>query len=436
MRGQSNGRWVETCYKRSMGRPWVSRGGRSRASLAVVCAALASAACGAPPRSGQRATSTQLATASAASDSGEVFSFPELIASPHEVSRVPEDLQPFFAQCKLGDAALSRVAERFARRQSEGNPPLDVSEMSFVLRAEGSPYVWPRTWKLEGGDLRSEVNVARLQSWLQSFGDGGERRCGLALAEANERSVLAAVAVDALADLEPLPIRIRTGTWVDFRAQMLVPTNAARVIVARPSGAPHAVPTELDGQRVRARFRADRPGPFVVQLLADVAGGPRPVLEAALYADHEPPTSFHGEPAPGEPARPITGGDLDGALLAMVNDARESQGSPALIRVAALDAIAQEHAEVMQKAKRLAHDAGDGLPTARLEAAGLSVLATGENVAHAVDLARAHRALWASPAHRENLLQPRFDGVGIGIVPDLDGSIWVCEVFADFPDQR
>jgi uncharacterized protein YkwD len=433
MRGQSNGRRVETCYKRSMGRPWVSRGGSSPASLAVVCMALA---CGAPPRGGQRATSTQLATASAASDGGEVFRFPELIASPHEVSQVPADLQPFFAQCKLGDAALSRVAERFARRQSEGNPSLDVSEMSFVLRAEGSPYVWPRAWKLEGGDLRSAVNVARMQSWLQSFGDGGERRCGLALAEANERSVLAAVAVDALADLEPLPIRIRTGTWVDFRAHMLVPASAARVIVARPSGAPHAVPTELDGQRVRARFRADRPGPFVVQLLADVAGGPRPVLEAALYADHEPPTSFHGEPAPGEPARPISGGDLGGALLAMVNGARESQGSPALIRVAALDAIAQEHAEVMQKAKRLAHDAGDGLPTTRLEAAGLSVLAAGENVAHAVDLARAHRALWASPAHRENLLQPRFDRVGIGMVPDLDGSIWVCEVFADFPDQR
>lgn len=434
MRGQSNGRWVETCYKRSMGRPWVTRGSKSRVSLAVFGFALASTACGAPARGGPPAIGTQLATASAASQGGEVFSFPQLISSPHRVSRVPEGLQPFFAQCQLGDAALSRVAERFARRQSEGAPALDVSEISFALRAEGSPYVWPRAWTFEGGDLQSEAAVARMRSWLDSFGDGGERRCGLALAETNERSVLAAVAVDALADLEPLPIRIRAGTWVDFKAQMLVAANDARLIVAGPNGAPHAVPTELDGQHVRARFRADRPGPFVVQLLADVAGGPRPVLEAALYADHKPPTSFLGEPAPGEPAH-LPSGDLGTALLSMVNRARESEGSPALLRAADLDAIAQKHAEVMLKAKRVAHDAGDGLPTARVEAAGLSVLAAGENVAHALDLARAHRALWASPAHRENLLQPRFDRVGIGIAFDPDGSLWVCELFADYPDQ-
>ena len=438
MRGQSNGRWVETCYKRSMGRPRVTRGSKSRARLAAFCLALAlvSSGCGAPARGGPPAIGSQPATASAASQGGEVFSFPQLISSPHEVSLVPEGLQPFLTQCQLGDAALSRVAERFARRRSKGTPPLDVSEISFALRAEGSPYVWPRTWTFEGGDLQSEAAVARMRSWLDSFGDGGERRCGLALAETNERSVLAAVAVDALADLEPLPVRIRAGTWVDFKAHMLVAVNDARLIVAGPSGAPHAVPTELDGQSVRARFRADRPGPFFVQLLADVAGGPRPVLEAALFADHKPPTSFLGEPAPGEPAHPPpTSGDLGTALLSMVNRARESEGSPALLRAAALDAIAQKHAEVMLKAKRVAHDAGDGLPTARVEAAGLSVLAAGENVAHALDLARAHRALWASPAHRENLLQPRFDRVGIGIAFDPDGSIWVCELFADYPDQ-
>jgi uncharacterized protein YkwD len=61
-------------------------------------------------------------------------------------------------------------------------------------------------------------------------------------------------------------------------------------------------------------------------------------------------------------------------------------------------------------------------------------LATGENVAHNLDVTHAHRAQWASPSHRENLLQPRFDRIGIGVALDPDGSIWVCEVFADFPD--
>ena len=371
-----------------------------------------------------------------AAEGGEVFSFPEAIQSPRRVSQVPEGLGPFFEQCKLADEALSRVAERFARRQSEGSAPLDVSEISFALRAEGSPYVWPRAWTLEGGDLESPAAVDRMHAWLRGFDDGGERRCGVALVSGGDRSVLAAVAVDALADLAPLPVRLRSGSWVEVNANVLVPASDVKVMVLGPSGAPYAVPTSFDGRSARARFRADRPGAFLVQLLASVAGGPRPVLEATVYADLGPPRSFFGDAAPGEPSGPLAEGvDRAAALLDMVNAARATERSPALRRDSALDAIAQRHAEAMRKLKRIAHDAGDGDPRSRVEASALDVLAAGENVAHALDVTRAHRALWASPSHRENLLEPRFDRVGIGLAADGDGSIWVCEVFADFPDQ-
>jgi uncharacterized protein YkwD len=374
-------------------------------------------------------------TPAIAGDRGEIFAFPEDTASPRNVAHVPSGLVAFFDQCRLGDAALSRVAERFARRQSEGSAPLDVSEISFALRAEGSPYVWPRAWTLEGGDLSSPAAVERMRGWLDSWGDGGERRCGLALTTARERSVLAAVAVDVLADLEPLPVRLRVGSWVDVNATLLVPTSDAKVIVLGPNGAPYTVPTSFDGQRARARFHADRPGAFLIQLLANVAGGPRPVLEATVYADVKPPTSYFGDTAPGEPSLPLAASaDKAAALLAMVNEARATEQSPALLRDAVLDAVAERHAEAMRKLKRIAHDAGDGDPQSRVQASDLSVLAAGENVAHALDVTRAHRALWASPSHRENLLQPRFDKIGIGIATDPDGSIWVCEVFADFPE--
>jgi len=425
-----------------MGRTRVARGSCSRATSALArfalnCALACCFACTATPNSHNPggATRTQ-ATAAFASDAGEVFNFPELTGSPLGVAQVPAALSPFFAQCKLGDAALARVAERFARRQAEGNAPLDVSEISFALRAEGSPYVWPRAWTLEGGDLASPAAVERMRAWLSSFDDGGERRCGVALATTRERSVLAAVAIDALADLEPLPVRARAGTWVEVNASVLLPASEAKLIVLGPSGAPYAVPTSFDGRRARARFNVDRPGAFLVQLLANVAGGPRPVLEATVYADARPPTSFFGDAAPGEPQQPLAASaDKAAALLAMVNLARATEQSPALRRDAALDGIAERHAQAMRKQKRIAHDAGDGDPRSRVEGAELSILATGENVAHALDVTRAHRALWASPSHRENLLQPRFDRVGIGVALDPDGSIWVCEVFADFPDQ-
>ena len=119
----------------------------------------------------------------------------------------------------------------------------------------------------------------------------------------------------------------------------------------------------------------------------------------------------------------------------MLNLARQSEPSPPLSSNAALDQVAERHAQAMRLHKRIAHDVGDGDPRSRVEQTNLDILATGENVAHALDVVRAHRALWASPSHRENLLEPRFDGVGIGIAADADGSLWVCEVFADFPDQ-
>src|SRR6188768_1791178 len=107
--GGGNGRGTETCYKRSMGRTRVARGSCSRATsvlagFALYGAAACSVACGATPKSHgpDSATRTQ-ATPTFASDAGEVFSFPELTASPLGVAQVPAALGPFLGQCKLGD---------------------------------------------------------------------------------------------------------------------------------------------------------------------------------------------------------------------------------------------------------------------------------------------------------------------------------------------
>ena len=101
-----------------------------------------------------------------------------------------------------------------------------------------------------------------------------------------------------------------------------------------------------------------------------------------------------------------------------------------LRRDARLDQVAIAHARAMQQARRLGHDVGDGNPASRLEAADLVARVSGENVAYAGSVARAHRTLWESPSHRANLLHERFDAVGIGLVKEADGRVWVCQSFA------
>ncbi len=83
----------------------------------------------------------------------------------------------------------------------------------------------------------------------------------------------------------------------------------------------------------------------------------------------------------------------------------------------------------MRRAQALAHDAGDGSPDQRLDAAGLGDRLAGENVARAPTVAQAHRALWDSPSHRLNMLRSEFHRVGIGVMRDAGGDVWVTEVF-------
>jgi uncharacterized protein YkwD len=84
----------------------------------------------------------------------------------------------------------------------------------------------------------------------------------------------------------------------------------------------------------------------------------------------------------------------------------------------------------MMRAGELGHDEGDGDVRERVREAGIDVTEIGENVAHAANLALAHRALWSSPSHRANMLGTRFGRLGVGVVADADGTVWLTEVFA------
>jgi uncharacterized protein YkwD len=333
------------------------------------------------------------------------------------------------AACDKGDAALVRVAQRVAEREL-GRRPLDVTELAFALRVEGAPYVWPELYTLVGPSAGASGSE-RLAAWLGKVGGTGERRCGVVRSAGAKggHEVVAAVAVSVLADLEPLPTRARIGQWLRVRARLLVPASEASVHVLGPRGSPRRVPTSLADGIVDARFAADQEGDWLVQVVAHVAGGPRPVAEAALSAGSEPPAHFAERPAPGEEAEPSA--DPNARLLAMVNAGRRIEKLLALRRDETLDAMALAHANAMRDAGRLAHDVGDGTPLDRATKAGISPRKLAENLAHAVDVAHAYRSLWASISHRTNLLGPAFDSLGVGTASDTDGTIWVALVFAD-----
>jgi uncharacterized protein YkwD len=153
------------------------------------------------------------------------------------------------------------------------------------------------------------------------------------------------------------------------------------------------------------------------------------VLEAIVHAGTTPPPRYVSTPAPGEDAGQPAKTD-DEAMTRMVNAARVAEGLAALRRDPELDKLALEHSTEMRKQRVVGHDIGDGDPSARVGAAGITARITGENVASASTLEGAHRALWASPSHRGNLLFADFTRVGIAVVRGADGAVWVTELFA------
>src|SRR5262249_36118207 len=144
----------------------------------------------------------------------------------------------------------------------------------------------------------------------------------------------------------------------------------------------------------------------------------------------DPPRKFMRVAAPGEAAAEGAVDDAD-AMLRMINAARASEHLSALVRDTKLDALAKVHSEEMIKVKIVGHDVGTGDPAARVKATGYPAHVVGENVASASSTPNAHRALWASPSHRGNILLDRFKKVGLGVAKDGEGLFWVTELFVD-----
>jgi uncharacterized protein YkwD len=349
--------------------------------------------------------------------------------SPRTAAPAPQTAA-LAAACGASDGALAEVAARTAKHQSDGGALFRADELAFQLRAAGDPHVWPRAWSIAGAGLDEEDVARRVRAWLAPWNTLGTRRCGVARFTAdNGHAVVAVIAIDALADIAPLPTTARVGQWLTLDGTMLVPASGAKVVLLGPRGAPKTVPASLSGDKIHSSFSVDQPGGWIVQVLATVSTGPRPVLEAMVYAGTAPPGQFVPAPAPGESAAQGAKDD-DDAMLRMINAARASEQIGALVRDPVLDKIARQHSEEMLKARLVGHDVGTGDPAARLRAAGVSARVAGENVATAGTLENAHRALWASPSHRGNMLLGEFSRVGVAVVRAADGMVWVTELFS------
>ncbi len=352
-------------------------------------------------------------------------------SSPRPGSTPDPDLAAAEEACGAGDASLHEVAGWLAAHFNEHPAAVVIDYANFHLRRTGSPYVMPRLWSAQMSPMDGHVVAESVGKWARQRPPLGEFRCGLGAAQLQDGTFAVVVLqVDVLADLTALPTKTQSGTWLEFEAQLLVEATDAKVLLLPPIGLPRTLATKLEGSTVKGRLPVETSGTWLVQLMATVSGGPRPVAQMYVTADDPPPSAPDERPVPGEESIK-SDQDPEDALLAAINGARKELNLPAVRRNRKLDHVALEHSQQMLKQGRISHDSGRGDPAFRVENAGIRPKATGENVALAASALRLHRALWGSPSHRENMLLRRWDEVGIAVVEGEGELLYATQLYID-----
>jgi len=174
----------------------------------------------------------------------------------------------------------------------------------------------------------------------------------------------------------------------------------------------------------------EAPSPLCQAYLQTLGGAPRPAIQTVDTSVRLPATDPR-----------IT--RLEAELIDLVNGERVAMGLGQLTFDPRMAEIARAHSAEMRDLHYFSHQS----PTARLEnpmdryclGMGSTPHIVAENIYWArgghsflndVDLHQAHEDLMHSPGHRANILDPDINRIGIGIVSDGSGAIWITQLFA------
>lgn len=127
------------------------------------------------------------------------------------------------------------------------------------------------------------------------------------------------------------------------------------------------------------------------------------------------------------PAEARTATD-EATLVASVNTARRAAGLAPLTVSADLRSAARAHSAAMRSRGSLFHTSDFSAICCWVKIA--------ENVGTGRSPSTVHRAFMNSSGHRANLLMATADEIGIGVVRDSSGALWVTELFRDRPGVR
>lgn len=122
-------------------------------------------------------------------------------------------------------------------------------------------------------------------------------------------------------------------------------------------------------------------------------------------------------------------------MLKLVNKNRKEQGLPKLHMQQDLREVARKHSRDMAKQKYFSHtNLKSQSPQTRLKLKRITEVHSGENLAliqgYNNPTQKAETGLMNSKGHRENILNPLFNCIGIGVIQNTDKTYYFTQNFA------
>jgi len=159
---------------------------------------------------------------------------------------------------------------------------------------------------------------------------------------------------------------------------------------------------------------------LMASLLIALSAGMTAVVQAA------PPRTV--TPPPMSAGYELNAMEIKAVLL--LNEDRKNAGLEPLKINLKLSKLAADFAADMNTRKFFSHTDPDGKdPFDRMAEIGIDFPNEGENIALSPDVETAQKMLMDSPLHRENLLNPKFTEIGIGVRPASRGGVYLVQDF-------
>jgi uncharacterized protein YkwD len=326
---------------------------------------------------------------------------------------------------------LEQAAAEYARLAEGRSRQLPVAAAEFLIHWSGCPDATAAVVTVETTEEGLDPILAQLTraSVTDHFTDVGVA----SVPGAGGTTRWVALLTRRRFTLQPVPRRAKPGGTLTLQFTLDPDLSHPRIVSTMPGGETRSTAAGSSrGRGVASVSLSAVPGQQWVELIADGRHGPEVVALFPL-AVGQPPSPELDIPPPSP--EPTDAAAAAAELTRLVNQARRRHNLAALVGDARLAAIAGAHSQDMAAHGYTGHTS----PTAgdlarRFREAGYAARAYGENVARGPTIVGVHEGLMRSPAHRANVLSPRFSRLGIGVVRHqaaLGGEEWVVtEEFA------